>query len=133
MTTYVTHEQLIAAIEAKWPQLVHGRDYLVAHPIDQKTGEHCGDAYIMRWTLADSPEPDIKALLAQAPLMQPKIDGAAVRRQRDSVLSGTDWTQHSDVPLTDAQKTAWQAYRQALRDLTKQSNWPNVKWPEKPA
>lgn len=129
----ITHEQLITVIETKWPQLVHGRDYLVAHPIDLKTGEHCGDAWIMRWEVTDPPEPDIKSLLAQASLTLPTLLAKGVRIQRDVLLGGSDWTQQADAPLTAEQKTAWQAYRQALRDLPKQSNWPNVNWPEKPA
>jgi Phage tail assembly chaperone protein len=44
----------------------------------------------------------------------------------------------SDLPVTqarlsDAQKTAWATYRQALRDITLQQAYPwNVSWPVKP-
>ena len=42
---------------------------------------------------------------------------ATIRRRRAGLLSASDWTQVADAPLTDVQKTAWRAYRQALRDL----------------
>ena len=53
-----------------------------------------------------------------------------VRGQRNLLLSQSDWTQVSDTPVDQA---AWAAYRQKLRDITKQSGFPNnVIWPTKP-
>jgi hypothetical protein len=41
-----------------------------------------------------------------------------------------DWTQLPDAQLTIAQVDAWKVYRQALRDITEQPNWPNtIIWP----
>ena len=40
------------------------------------------------------------------------------RNKRNLLLVNSDWTQMPDSPLTDAQKTEWQTYRQSLRDLT---------------
>ena len=40
-----------------------------------------------------------------------------VRMRRDYLLMRSDWTQASDSPLTADQRTAWQLYRQNLRDL----------------
>ena len=37
--------------------------------------------------------------------------------QRATLLYATDWTQNSDVALSESQKQAWATYRQALRDL----------------
>lgn len=57
-----------------------------------------------------------------------------VRRDRDQLLAQSDWTQIPDAPLTDGQKLKWKAYRQELRDLTKNNEDPaNVTWPKKPA
>jgi hypothetical protein len=39
---------------------------------------------------------------------------ARMKHQRDRLLASSDWTMTSDAP-TD--KTAWAAYRQALRDF----------------
>ena len=52
----------------------------------------------------------------------------AVRSERDQLLSKCDWTQGVDVP--DSIKLAWQSYRQALRDMTNQSDPLNVTWPD---
>lgn len=55
------------------------------------------------------------------------------REQRDFLLYQSDWTQASDSPLTDSQKTSWATYRQSLRDISGQSNFPTtITWPTKP-
>jgi hypothetical protein len=43
--------------------------------------------------------------------------GERLRKERSDALTESDWTQMPDSPLTDAQKKAWQDYRQKLRDL----------------
>jgi hypothetical protein len=53
------------------------------------------------------------------------------RTKRDGLLTETDWTGMSDVTMTSTMTT----YRQALRDLPDNSNWPNLEdadWPTKP-
>lgn len=53
-----------------------------------------------------------------------------VRAERNARLSECDWTQLPDAPLTDAEKASWAAYRQDLRDITDQAEFPfNVQWP----
>lgn len=56
---------------------------------------------------------------------------AAVRAERDARLAATDWTQLPDVPL--ATKESWAAYRQALRDVTRQVDPRAIAWPPPPA
>jgi hypothetical protein len=54
----------------------------------------------------------------------------AVRQQRTEKLKDTDWTQLAD---STADKTAWAAYRQALRDITAQAGFPwTIDWPAQP-
>ena len=56
------------------------------------------------------------------------------RTQRDTLLSASDWTQVADSPLTDEQRAAWKAYRQALRDVPQQDCFPfDVAWPVMPS
>lgn len=55
---------------------------------------------------------------------------SGVRAQRDRLLASTDWTQLPDVPLPT--KEAWAAYRQALRDITRQPDLSNISWPVPP-
>lgn len=55
---------------------------------------------------------------------------------RGSLLKASDWTQLPDSPLSSDKKTEYQTYRQALRDITTHSNWPNLEdsdWPTKPS
>lgn len=55
-----------------------------------------------------------------------------IRQQRNRKLAETDWTQGRDIP--DSTALPWAAYRQALRDLPSQPEFPwNVSWPDKPA
>lgn len=65
-----------------------------------------------------------------------------VREDRNKKLADTDYLMQPDYPLTEEARAAWQAYRQALRDLP--SNLPDatidpesgaligVTWPDKP-
>jgi hypothetical protein len=41
---------------------------------------------------------------------------ADLRSKRDRLLSSCDWVMMSDSPIAD--KTAWETYRQSLRDIT---------------
>ena len=51
-----------------------------------------------------------------------------IRHQRDMLLRDTDWSVLPDCPLSDDDKAAYTAYRQALRDLP--AAYPEVKSPE---
>lgn len=56
-----------------------------------------------------------------------------VLAKRKMLLNSTDWTQLPNGPLTAEKQAAWATYRQALRDITKQSGYPtNVEWPVPP-
>lgn len=54
----------------------------------------------------------------------------SARNRRDVLLRDSDWSVLTDAP-TD--KTAWQAYRQELRDVPQQEGFPNsINWPTEP-
>jgi hypothetical protein len=58
---------------------------------------------------------------------------AIARSKRDALLASSDWTQLPDSPLSGDARTAWAAYRQALRDITDQEGFPGeVDWPDAP-
>ena len=42
----------------------------------------------------------------------------SLRQKRNSLLSSSDWTVLTDSPLSASEKTAWETYRQDLRDIT---------------
>ena len=48
------------------------------------------------------------------------------REERNRRLAETDWMACSDVTMSND----WKTYRQALRDITTHSNWPNLKVPD---
>ena len=48
------------------------------------------------------------------------------REERNKRLVETDWMACSDVTMSND----WKTYRQALRDITKHCNWPNLKVPD---
>jgi len=72
--------------------------------------------------------------LSEAPTDALEAERAVSNREyRNQLLSSTDWTQLPDAPLSDEQKAAYGAYRQALRDLTDHVNFPNLDaddWPQ---
>jgi len=55
-----------------------------------------------------------------------------VREERRNLLANTDYTQMPDYPITDELKTQWATYRQALRDITLQSDPFNLTQPTRP-
>jgi len=58
---------------------------------------------------------------------------AIVRYERDRLLAESDWTTSvQDAPLSKEQTEAWKAYRQQLRDITKQPDPEQIAWPKKP-
>jgi hypothetical protein len=86
-----------------------------AHPTD------VNGQWIVGWTITDM-SPD--ELVAKASALE-----ADVRMQRDRLLAASDWMALSDVTMSPA----WVAYRQELRDITKQVDFPdNIVWPKEP-
>lgn len=70
------------------------------------------------WQLRSMNTEEIQALSVQ------------VRAERNQRLSNSDWTQVADAPVD---VVSWAVYRQALRDISIQQDFPfNVIWPETP-
>lgn len=63
-------------------------------------------------------------------VMKDAEQAKSVRDSRNTKLSESDWTQVADAPVD---KAAWATYRQALRDVTAQANFPwTIDWPVAP-
>lgn len=74
-----------------------------------------------RPTLSDPPAPSAAELATRA------------RVKRDALIMETDYLVMPDYPVTPAKLTAVKAYRQALRDVPAQANFPQtINWPAKP-
>jgi hypothetical protein len=81
-----------------------------ATPIEQVSG-----AWLQSWTVENLSQDDAER---------------NVRSKRDGLLAESDWTQVADAPVDQA---AWATYRQALRDVPSQADFPyNVTWPTEP-
>lgn len=56
-----------------------------------------------------------------------------IRTKRDKLLTETDWTQVADTVLSEEKQEEYKNYRQQLRDITEQEEFPYmVKFPLKP-
>lgn len=101
-------------------------------------GNYLGDKYYVegglpvaipekpnRWSFYD---PDTKQWVAN--------DAAAKQyclERRSKLLIASDWTQIPNNPLTAEKQAEWAIYRQALRDITTQTDYPfNTVWPTPP-
>ena len=75
-----------------------------------------------------------KDILIQTEPEKPSASEQAklVRSIRNRKLRESDWTQSNDSPLSTEEKKAWADYRQALRDLPEQINFPDVIFPFNP-
>ena len=112
---------------AEWNAFpVHFADQPVVDPLAQRVVElapmYDGQSWIQQWAVEALSQDEINANAAQ--------QAAAVRADRNARLAATDWTQIAD---STADKLAWAAYRQALRDVPSQNGFPqSVTWPEQP-
>jgi len=74
------------------------------------------DANVSDWPDFQETKPDMTA-----------INSVAVRAERDALLATSD-----HMALADRITDEWRTYRQALRDVPQQANFPDVTWPTKP-
>ena len=60
-----------------------------------------------------------------------------IRRERDKLLTNTDWTQSSDTALASAKVTEWATYRTKLRtlpaDQSSETTYADITWPPQPS
>jgi hypothetical protein len=93
-----------------------------------------GNTYAsIAWSDPTATVPDEATLMAKAQWYADEEPKNELRKVRNRALTSTDWTQATDAPLTDEQKTEWRTYRTALRNITDTYFSLNtVVWPTKP-
>lgn len=132
-------EQLAYVLAQAYPKLARWKDYWVSHPVDSTTLEQIGPAWIPEWLPSEPPKPsdeDIARLWAMHGDAATKAVLAQEQRcKRDALLAQADALV---MTLEDSGSTeqvaAARKYRQALRDVPKQTGFPfDVKWPEPPS
>ena len=103
--------------------------------VEQDSNGNWVEKYVARDMFADTTEDGVTTTKAEhEAAYQATLDANTAERHRatrDSKLAETDWHGMSDVTMSSKMTT----YRQALRDITAHSNWPNLEdedWPTKP-
>jgi hypothetical protein len=119
------------------PQATGGTVYQFSMPdgveqIDGKwyTKHILGPVFIDRPATEDEPAKTAAEQEAEYKATKDAEQAKSVRASRNDKLKECDWTQLAD---STADKDAWAAYRQALRDITSQAGFPwTIDWPEQP-
>ena len=71
-------------------------------------------------------EAEVARLIAKQPAKE-------ARAKRDRLLTESDWVTIRAMDTGNPVPTEWQTYRQALRDITEQTGFPEeIAWPQEP-
>tara|TARA_Y100000004_G_scaffold24940_1_gene25102 strand:- start:2316 stop:2828 length:513 start_codon:yes stop_codon:yes gene_type:complete len=114
--------------------------YSARDGVEQDANGNWVEKYVARDMFADTTEEDEDGNVTTTTKAQHEAayqatldanTATANRATRDAKLAETDFYALSDVTMSSEMQT----YRQALRDITAHSNWPNLSdddWPTKP-
>ena len=109
--------------------------YSARDGVEQDSNGNWVEKYVARDMFADTTEDGVTTTKAEhEAAYQATLDAntaTANRATRNTKLAETDFYALSDVTMS----TEMQTYRQALRDITSHSNWPNLSdddWPVAP-
>ena len=104
-------------------KVIWNEDRMVFGEWDEETKKHFGVAEV------NIPEPEVPPYVPTDEELAERI-----RRDRDEKLEETDFFVMPDYPSDPKDLEEVKTYRQALRDITKQSSFPKeVTWPELPS
>ena len=104
-------------------KVIWNEDRMVFGEWDEETKKHFGV------TEVNIPEPEVPPYVPTDEELAERI-----RRDRDEKLEETDFFVMPDYPSDPKDLEEVKTYRQALRDITKQSGFPkDVTWPELPS
>jgi hypothetical protein len=125
----------IEVIRERWPDLVHGRDYVVGHPVNTDRVQ-IGPPDFLYWRVRGMRKPTMRELKAIFTADETHYRAALARRYRNLMLLASDAKAVSpaDLPPTaQGRWSGWTAYRQALREVPEQTGFPlEIDWPEPP-
>jgi len=135
---YLSHDELIGALVRMFPNAVHGKDFIVGHPVDMTTGKQAGAAQIMAWNL-----PDLVPDIDQHVTPHWELHGDTIRQElaaRNARFERMALLAEADVLVNKAHDSMnhnalvnAMRYRQALRDISTQEGFPHeIDWPKKP-
>tara|TARA_R100000808_G_C2117723_1_gene129856 strand:- start:379 stop:741 length:363 start_codon:yes stop_codon:yes gene_type:complete len=113
-------------------QLNKGEAVKRLNPDIQFTVSNIGtDDEVIEYLDPSQTPPSSAAINAELEVMTQELPWNIVRAERDSLLEQSDYVMMPDYPLED--KSAWESYRQELRDLPASTSDPDaIVFPEKP-
>jgi hypothetical protein len=132
----LTNSQMSWCLLQMLPGTQNGREYLVGQETDMQ-GVQTAEAKIYQWNMPNTVQPSQQQIKAYWDLFGHKylalVAQAGARDKRSTLLAEADIL--INKALDNGQDaTALRAYRQALRDITTQTGFPqDVQWPELPA
>lgn len=127
----MTESEIKAAVLAATP--VYKWQYDQNTNISALVGSDFDGVYVAPVDPEPEPEPVVESPEPQVTPLDLETMGNFARQMRQLRLLRSDWSQLPDVGLTEAEKTAWVEYRQALRDVPEQSGFPeSIIWPTAP-
>ena len=78
-------------------------------------------------------EKEVEDVVPEPPVIPDEQLAREIRHKRDRLLEQSDFYIMPDYPSTEEGLETVKTYRQALRDITKQKNFPKeVTWPDRP-
>jgi hypothetical protein len=110
---------VVPVLQIESPQVDHTKNLSEGSPQDTSEG------WVQVWVVSDASPEEITA--------REDSEWVEVRDKRNKLLTGSDWTQLDDTPISNSKKLEWAAYRQALRDITDQTNPFEIVWPTQPS
>lgn len=135
----MTHHELRYLLQKMYPDAVYGVDFFTGHFLDKDgdDGKQVGEPFILKWKLptAQPTEGQIHTWWSvYQNEVQLTMQADHMRYLRKQLLADADILVEKaiDQGNTEAEQKA-RAYRQALRDVTKQPEFPtSFTWPEIP-
>lgn len=119
-TSAVSHEEYAKVYDGVIPS------YTTTQYIEEDAPVFVNNQYQRNWVVKNYTDDQVASREANALA----VASNSVRAERNTLLSASDWTQVADAPVDQA---AWATYRQALRDITTQTDFPwSVTWPVAP-
>jgi len=87
----------------------------------------------LEWLSTDIPQPSDAEIKAEVERLIAEEPAKEARAKRDRLLTESDWVTIRATDTGTAVPAEWQTYRQALRDITEQTGFPeNIDWPQIP-
>ncbi len=115
---FIAPEGYVRVEDIPQPLIDHTQNIIEGTPLKEN------DKWIRNWVVLSASQEEIDSRL--------QSQWISIRAQRNRKLAESDWTQLNDASITAEQKSAWATYRQALRDITNQSDPFNISWPTAP-